>query len=400
MFDCRPPDKYRTNQVTMRAWTGLWMACGAAASLWLSPVALGRPPAKRFRLPALPVEVSPCLAGAVEESEVRRLLAIELGSLPAPVAASVAALRAALDCSDGNPLVADLSIEVPQSGQSALRSVDLSGQVPSGRARLLALALAELAQAVIHEQSLTAAAADRPPSAAAPSPPPPSQPDIPSTASIDPPPTAPLDPPMARPAATKSSVDLAAPALPASQPQPGGLYVQAGLALLLPFALQPAPLHVGGGLRLGGDHPHHLGWDIDIQGMAARRRTALGELSSDLVSGRATLQAHLALWALRLRLGLGLRVGAARIAGAPSDASQVAAQERWAPVGGPLAAAAVTLAPASLRRLRIDLGVEGGYLLWSATARVDGMPALALAGPWLGLSLSLGASLGRARGAK
>ena len=68
--------------------------------------------------------------------------------------------------------------------------------------------------------------------------------------------------------------------------------------------------------------------------------------------------------------------------------------------GVPLAAAAVTLAPASLRRLRIDLGVEGGYLLWSATARVDGMPALALAGPWLGLSLSLGASLGRARGAK
>ena len=383
------------------------MACGAVTGLLLSSAALGRPAAKRARVPALPVQLSPCLAATVEESEVRRLLAIEVGSLPAAVAAAVTALRAALDCSDGNPLVADLSIEAQPGGQSALRSVDLSGQGPSGRARLLALALAELAQAVVHEPSQAAGALDGPPAADGPDahadpsrttapPTPGAHPAEPLDASLP----AALAPPTARTAATPSSQDASTPALPASQPQPRGLYVQAGLALLLPFALQPAPLHVGGGLRLGGDHRHHLGWDLDFQGMAARRRTALGELGSDLLSSRATLQAHLSLWALRLRLGLGLRIGAARIGGAPSDATQVTAQERWAPVGGPLISAAVTLAPASLRRLRIDLGVEGGYLLWSATARVDGMPALALAGPWLGLSLSLGASLGRARPAK
>lgn len=356
------------------------------------------------------LQLSPCLADVVDESELRRLLAIELGTPLRTRPGSSSSLQLLLDCSDGNPQLADLSLEDPATGSAAVRTVDLSLQAQAVRARLLALALAELVQTHSPDDRHVAspghaAASPRSPrtpsgSAARTTTARPAQ--EPAKVPVSPPLTPPGEAPPVRgvplkqPAGT-GSVDVSLPALPSLLPQPSGLYVQAGLALLLPFALQPAPLHVGGGLRMGGDHRYHLGWDFDAQLQVARRRTPLGELSSDLLSSRASLQAHMALWALRLRAGLGLRVGAARLSGTPSDAAQASGQERWAPFGGPLLAGSITLAPASLRRLRIDLSAEGGYLLWSATARVDGKPALAIAGPWLGLSLSLGVSLARKR---
>lgn len=372
------------------------------------------------------LRLSPCMAAVLDESEVRRLLAIELGtplrSLPRDPLGTAVGLHLLLDCSDGNAQLADLSLEDADTGSASLRTVDLSRQAQPVRARLLALALAELVQAHVPDsvdaplpsprapiepsrRAPLAAEPSRPPQATART-----QPKVAPTA---PHPTAegparavgadvaegaaPPRGPAKDATLTATSGDAATPALPTSQPQPDGLYVQAGLALLLPFALQPAPLHVGGALRIGGDHRYHLGWDFDAQVQAVRRRTALGELSSDLLSSRVSVQAHVALWALRLRAGLGLRAGAVRLGGTPSDAAQTQGNERWAPFGGPLIAGSITLAPASLRRLRIDLSAEGGYLLWSATARVDGKPALAIAGPWLGLSLSLGVSLGQVR---
>ena len=356
------------------------------------------------------LQLSPCLADVVDESELRRLLAIELGTPLRTRPGSAAALQLLLDCSDGNPQLADLSLEDPETGSATVRTVDLSLQAQAVRARLLALALAELVQthspddrpASSPAHSTASPRSQRAPSTTAARVTAPRPAQEPAATPVSPPTPTPAGPTPRRagssaPPAMSASVDGSLPALPSSLPQPSGLYVQAGLALLLPFALQPAPLHVGGGLRIGGDHRYHLGWDFDAQLQVARRRTPLGELSSDLLSSRASLQAHMALWALRLRAGLGLRVGAARLGGTPSDAMQASGQERWAPFGGPLLAGSITLAPASLRRLRIDLSAEGGYLLWSATARVDGKPALAIAGPWLGLSLSLGASLARKR---
>ena len=46
-------------------------------------------------------------------------------------------------------------------------------------------------------------------------------------------------------------------------------------------------------------------------------------------------------------------------------------------------------------RLRVDLALEVGYVLWSVTARVDGQRPLSVAGPWVGLSLGVGAVLSK-----
>jgi len=398
----------------MSARNGLRVVAIGLASLLSLHSAAAPSRSRRPPPPPIALQLSPCLAAVVDESELRRLLAIELGATLRAVPGQATSVQLFLDCSDGNPQLADLSLEDAATGSASLRTVDLSTQASPVRARLLALALAELVQTHSPERepespAVTSTAVTSPPRRpSVASPPrgsqaptaaqtagPSSDAGQPSRQPVSTLPVSALASPPA--AAAVPSSEPATPALTASRPQPDGLYIQAGFALLLPFALQPPPLHVGGGLRLGGDHRHHLGWDFDAQAQLARRRTALGELSSDLLSSRVSLQAHVALWALRLRAGLGLRVGATRLGGTPSDAMQTTGQERWAPFGGPLLATSVTLAPASLRRLRIDLSAEGGYLLWTATARVDGKPALAIAGPWLGLALSVGLSLGRSR---
>ncbi len=364
---------------------------GLGAQPSLAGARPARPPA-----PPLLLHVSPCLAAVLDESEVARLVAIELGPRPsAGPGESLPRLQAQLDCSDGSPQLADLTVEERATRRALLRTVDLSAQAQPLHARLIALSLAELVHAIESERWEA-----QPPAAGGPA----SEHTGPTAAPLSSPPrpgppaaapraAAPAPPP---PTTAQPSAPTAAPPS-LSPPEPrlpplGGLYLQAGFALLVPLSGPSAPLHVGAGLRLGGDHRYHLGWDFDAQVATTRRRTALGEIESDLLSSRATLQAHLAWSRLLLRGGLGLRVGGVRLTGSPGDGALTTAREAWAPFGGPLLSLGLAFAPHSLRRLRADLTSEAGYLLWSATARVDGQSSLALAGPWIGLSLSLGLS--------
>lgn len=353
------------------------MGCGLGG-LWLfvasAPAAAGRsaPPPRS----GLSLHVSPCLAAVVDESEIARLVAIELGPpRPASPPSEPPRLHAQLDCSDGSPQLADLTVEERGSGRQLMRTVDLSVQAQPLHARLIALSLAELVHAVHSERF------DDPPPPPPPPPPPAAKP--PSDG------TSPAIPALSVSAA--SPVGAGGAVSEPKTPPLRGLYLVGGLALLVPFAGPGAPLHVGGGLRVGGDHRAHLGWDFDAQVQTAQRRTELGVVNSDLLSSRATLQAHVSWSRLLLRGGLGLRAGAVRLAGAPGDGAH--SDEKWAPFGGPLISGGLSFAPLSLRRLRADLTAEGGYLLWSATAVVDRVPTLAIAGPWAGLSLSLGLAL-------
>lgn len=351
--------RVRTGRLVLGCGLGvLWLGGEAASAASQRPTGSAVSP--------LSLHVSPCLAKVLDETEVARLVAIELG--PGRPSVSTAGsttsptrLHAQIDCSDGSAQLADLTVEDRGSGRALVRTVDLSAQAQPLYARLIALSLAELVHAVASERW----EAPRP----TPSPPP-----------------APVVPPTRK----SPTTPIAIPSPESRIATPGGLYVLGGFALLVPLAGPGAPLHVGASLRIGGDHRYHLGWDFDAQVLTARRRTALGDLTSDLLSSRATLQAHLAWSRLLLRGGLGLRVGGARLAGAPGDSASTIAREAWAPFGGPLISLGLAFAPQSLRRLRADLTSEAGYLLWSATARVDGQPSLAIAGPWVGLSLSLG----------
>lgn len=355
----------------------LWSGSGAGAAASPRPA--------RALTPILSLHVSPCLAAVLDESEVARLVAIELGpGRPATPTAGPPRLHAQIDCSDGSPQLADLTVEERGSGRALMRTVDLAAQAQPLHARLIALSLAELVHAV-HSERFDDAPAPPPALSPAPPPAPPPAPKSPADG------TSPAILPLGISAASVGSA-VSTGSEPKTPPL-AGLYLVGGLALLVPFAGPGAPLHVGGGLRVGGDHRAHLGWDFDAQVQTAQRRTELGVVTSDLLSSRATLQAHVSWSRLLLRGGLGLRAGAVRLAGAPGDGAL--SDEKWAPFGGPLLSLGLSFAPLSLRRLRADLTAEGGYLLWSATAVVGGKPSLAIAGPWAGLSLSLGLALSR-----
>ena len=60
----------------------------------------------------------------------------------------------------------------------------------------------------------------------------------------------------------------------------------------------------------------------------------------------------------------------------------------WGPFAGPMALIGASLALP--RRLLIELSLEGGYVVLPVGARVAGVRAIAVEGPWLGLQAGLG----------
>ena len=91
------------------------------------------------RHPSVALEIGACLD--VEQAEVRRIVAIELRALMMGSDSAEPITRVAVDCY--NPLV-EIRIEDPVTGKSLERRIDLSTSERSIRARLLALAIAEL----------------------------------------------------------------------------------------------------------------------------------------------------------------------------------------------------------------------------------------------------------------
>lgn len=368
--------------------------------MWAAePAAAGSP------LPALSLRVSPCLSTALDEDEVRRLLSIELGSRllaadwalmpPGHAADPARAVTAVVDCTDGLPYLADLRIEDGMTGKTLQRSVDLSALAQPVYARLIALSLAELLYANWTEILMAPA----PPAAG-------SAPagDAQSASAVAPPAAAESVPAGAAVANPKAVVSVTPAGVSSgggttgAQPYRGaGVYGLAAGGLWVGFGGEPALVHGGGGLRLGGDHAYHIGWDVDAQVQHAQARVALGDLTSNLLSLRAALQVHAAVPYALLRVGAGLRAGAAQLSGMPSDPTRVSGDSLWAPWGGPVLSLSAAMTPPQPARLRVDLALEVGYVLWSVTARVDGQRPLSVAGPWVGLSLGVGAVLSKNR---
>jgi hypothetical protein len=162
-----------------------------------------------------------------------------------------------------------------------------------------------------------------------------------------------------------------------------------GLGAVYAQLREPA-VAFGGGLRLTGDHRHHLGWDADVLVHHGATATALGTVTRDLISTRATLQFHHQLPYLTLRAGLGGRLGAACLAGEATDPKAVLGAAIWGPWGGPLLALGLSAAAA---RVRLDMSVEAGYVVSPVAARVGGIRAVAVEGPWFGVQLGLGGLL-------
>lgn len=352
---------------TAARWRPVGSVVGLFYLFWLftlpcSAVAAALPPDKLAAKPQVVLVIEPCLT--VSQEQVRHLVAVELGAQlvddegrQESEPGGRGLIRAHIGCAEhvgGAPGLLDLHVDDGVTGKELSRTIDLAQQDPAVHPRLIALALAELVFASWAELLVT-----------------PRPRVLPAT----------QPPPEATREATSNRV---ASKLPRPLP-PSGVYLLGIGGVMLLFT--GAPVLAGGGLRIGGDHLSHLSWDADVTVFHGSAATALGSVTGDLLSARIALLAHHRLPHLLLRAGGGLRVGAAHIAGTTQDPTHIEAGSLWAPWGGPHLGLSLAIA---VTRLRVELSLEGGYVLWSASARVAGTRPLSVQGPWLGGMLGIG----------
>jgi hypothetical protein len=223
------------------------------------------------------------------------------------------------------------------SGKTSTRTVDLSSAVATARARLLALAIAEL----------VAEASRAPP----------------------PPPPAPPPPPTPKPAGERRW-RLQLSAIAAGH----GYFSRVGFL-------------GGGGLRLAHDLPRSLGWNLDVFAEHGSVAVAFGTVAVDVASADALLAFHREWGRVGLRLAAGARTGAVRLSGSPGSPS-VQGATLWGAYFGPMALASLVVAP--VRRLAIELALDGGYVAVPVIGRVGSGASVAVDGGFIGFQLAVG----------
>lgn len=333
---------------------GRWAPLFLLFSLVASPVHADSPASEA---PQVALDIDPCVA--VSHAEVQRRLALELGErVLSQGEASATSSQASVTCDDGGRIT--LRIDDPVTGKSIWRSIDQLGQDPSVRARLLAVAIAELLYASFAELLLE--------KRVEPDKPKPQQPGLPVTVvqtwsgHVEDKLKQPLPP---------LGVELGAVA---------SILVQRGAPSLL----------AGGGLRLLGDVSYHLGWDVDVQYLGTATDHPLGQVRSDLVGARLAIHGQVRVPRIYIRGGGGLRLGLVRNEGTPSDPSQTSFGLQWGPWVTPVLIGSISVA---IGRLRLDLALEGGYVLIPVRARANGLVVSAHEGPQLMVSLGVGSFL-------
>lgn len=313
--------------------------------------------------PGVQVQLDPCLA--VDRNQVERLLLIELpAQLVPPGPAPPATVQARASCTE---LGVELRVDDPITGKSLRRTIDLTRAAEAIRPRLLALALAELTFTSWTELLIRL------------------RPEAPTPA-----PEVPAGNPEQVPEATLQAARQAVrEKLPATSP---GLYA-AGVGSALALFAGTGVLF-GGGVTLGYDHTHHLGWSFDMLVHHGTTTSEIGSLAADVMSAGVALLFHGRVvqrrtYSFDLRAGGGVRGGAVRLAGFPNPGSTT---EQGATVWGPYAGPLVTLSGRLNlpHRLTAELSVEGGYVAVPVGGRVDGTRVFAVEGPWLGIQIGLG----------
>ena len=145
----------------------------------------------------------------------------------------------------------------------------------------------------------------------------------------------------------------------------------------------------GGQAQLGWDlgARWHLGADLDVAG--AQRNLQLGETSATVFSGSAAFGLRGERNNFAGMLGLGARIGMARLAGSTSEPN-VSATSVIRPWGGPVASAGLV---GAFGAFALTLTAEAGYSVFTAEGLSDGATVLAVGGAWA--AISLGAAISR-----
>jgi hypothetical protein len=307
-------------------------ALACAGLLVVSLPAVARPPGIRL-------QIGDCLAP--ERADVERIVAIELRAPIDDLAPD------ALDVDVRCGVAASVEIEARDGlGRTSTRAVDLSTAIAAGRARLLALAIAEL---------VTEARRAAPP------------------------------PPIARPPAVPPPRDQIAEKAKAPRARRGRLQLSAIAAGHGFFS--GVGLVAGGGLRLAHDLRYSLGWNLDLFAEHGGAAVAAGTVAADVISADALLAFHREWGRVGLRLAAGVRTGAVRLSGTPGSPA-VEGATLWGAHFGPMALASLVIAP--VRRLAIEIAVDGGDVVVPVSGRVGGGASVAVDGGWIGFLIALG----------
>lgn len=150
-------------------------------------------------------------------------------------------------------------------------------------------------------------------------------------------------------------------------------------------------LLAGAGLRFIGDTARHVGWEVDLQYLGSSVNVPLGSIRSNLFGTRLAVHGHVKLMHLQLRGGGGLRLGFVHHEGQPIPGGQVAGLGQWGPWLSPLLLGSVSALLG--RRLRLDVVIEGSYVIIPVSARSDGQFGAAHKGPQLLVSVGFGSQL-------
>lgn len=310
-----------------------------------------------------PVEltIDPCLG--VDAEDVRRIVSLELAlELEAATVPEETTMARALCEDDG----ARLEVDDPTTGKSSSRRVVFQVLVGGGRARLLALALAELIAASWAEHRLTRASAAHDRDATASTRTRTRVAEIAARRFV-------LPPPRTR------------PETPAHRAARGRTFLTAGIGV----AAAPAHLVGGGSFELLFDAGPRLSLGTSVDLLQGRARSEAGAVLDHRLgfSGLATLRQPVRRsW---ISFGLGGRVGRALLRGAAADGGRSVA----APFAGVYA---VGHAWRQIVRVLLVARLEVGLTTAALRGRLgdlEGPVVAAVDGPWGSFSLGIGLTL-------
>ncbi len=288
----------------------------------------------------LRVSVEQC-GPAPSAEEIHRIAALELTRAPSDVE-----LSAMVECRGSLSVV---SVDDPLTRKTLVRRVDLTGVPPAARARTVALALVELVEASWSELLLTDERV------------PPTK-DLPTIAARE----------VVAEVARKTTMPFRAEVI-------GGGRRFPSMALWL----------WGGGARLGW-RPGLLGVGVDLRAEHAEVTNALGLLTVDTIGGSLYGVVGLSHPWLVLEGGIGVRMGSARVTGAPRDSALATGASVAGVWLGPMAFGQFGV---QWDRLVVLVGIEGGSVLVGVRGRVDGTGGVGVSGPNFQLSASWGLRL-------
>jgi hypothetical protein len=310
--------------------------------------------------PAVTLELDRCEDAPADE--VRRLVTVELGAAlvqgrgQADAGDARDTTRVTIGCSPAEPEVVSVAVRDPTTGKALQRSITLAGVPRADRARLVAIAAAELVAASWSELAHPSESLPR---------------AVAATAS-----------PGARDLALASALRRERPA-----PQrPWHISV-------LGTARRVSDLRrvlLGGGIGAQRTGAHGLGVGLDVLVEGGEQQATLGDVDTLLVSAGPMAFARADFGPLAWESGLGARLGMARLAGQGSSdpAMPVRGQTVREPWGGPMLVLRGLVALP--RRFVLSLAGEAGYVVAGVVGRVDGAPDLAVRGLWWGATLGVG----------